>query len=86
MQLHGYTSAITALVTFIAILAYHIFQQLRHTKLWKKVPKPKFKKCNNQQTENNLNNTINDTTRFVNFDQLREPWLEDLPQPTHTSY
>ena len=82
----GYTSAITALVTFIAILAYHIFQQLRHTKLWKKVPKPKFKKCNNQQTENNLNNTINDITRFVNFDQLREPWLEDLPQPTHTSY
>ena len=35
----GYTSVSIALATFIGILAYHIFQQLRHTKLWKKVPK-----------------------------------------------
>ena len=35
----GYTSVSIALVTFIGILTYHIFQQLRHTKLWKKVPK-----------------------------------------------
>ena len=34
----GRTSVSIALVTFIGILAYHIFQQLRHTKLWKKVP------------------------------------------------
>ena len=33
----GYTSVSIALVTFIDILAYHIFQQLMHTKLWKKV-------------------------------------------------
>ena len=79
----GYTSAIIALTTFIAIIAYHIFQQLRHTKLWMKVTKPKFKKRNTKQTVNNLNS---DTTGFVNIDQLREPWLEDLSQPTHTSY
>ena len=43
-----YTSVSIALVTFIAILAYHIFQQLRHTKLWKKMPKLnlEFKKLN----------------------------------------
>ena len=32
-----YTSVSIALVTFIGILAYHIFQQVRHTELWKKV-------------------------------------------------
>ena len=35
----GYTSVSIALITSIGILAYHIFQQLRHTKLWKKVSK-----------------------------------------------
>ena len=35
----GYTSVSIALATFIGILTYHIFQQLRHTKLWKKMPK-----------------------------------------------
>ena len=33
----GYTSVSIALVTFVSILAYHIFQQLRHTKLWEEV-------------------------------------------------
>ena len=42
----GYISASIAFVTFIGILAFHIFQQLRHTKLWKKVPKLNLKfKC-----------------------------------------
>ena len=83
----GYTSAAIAFVTSITILAYHIFQQLRHTKLWKKVPKlnlelntPKPK-----QAVNNLNNPTNDHTESANLDQLREPWLEDLLQPTHSS-
>ena len=42
----GYTSFTIAFVTFIGILAYHIFQQLRQTTLWKKMPKPslEFKK------------------------------------------
>ena len=39
----GYTSVSIALATFIGILAYRIFQQLRHTKLWKKL---RFKKLN----------------------------------------
>ena len=83
----GNTSASIAFVTSITILAYHIFQKLRHTKLWKKVPElnlelntPKPK-----QAVNNLNNPINDHTESANLDQLREPWLEDLLEPTHSS-
>ena len=58
----GYISVTIALATFISILAHHIFQQLRHTKLWKKVPKLnlELKKLNNKlktkQTEDNPNN------------------------------
>ena len=65
----GYTSVSIALATFIGILAYHIFQQLKHTKLWKKVPKLnlKFKKLNTKQTVNNLNNPTNIPTEFVNL-------------------
>ena len=82
----GYTSVIIAFATFIGILAYQIFQQLRHTKLWKKVPKLNLefkKKLNNKQA---VNNPINYPTESVNLDQLREPWLEDLLQPTHSSF
>ena len=85
----GYTSVTIALATFIGILCYHIFQQLRHTKLWKKVPKLNLelkKKLNTKQTGNNLNNPINDPTESVSLNQLREPWLEDLLQPTHSSF
>ena len=55
----GYTSVSIALITFISILAYHIFQQLRQTKLWKKVPKLKlkFNKLNIKQAVNNLDRT-----------------------------
>ena len=83
----GYMSVTIAFVTFIGILVYHIFQQLRHTKLWKKMPKLNLKlnKVKNKQAVNNLNNPINDPTESVNLDQLREPWLEDLLQPTHSS-
>ena len=35
----GYTSVSIAAITFIGILAYHIFQQVRHAKLWKKASK-----------------------------------------------
>ena len=79
----GYTSVIIALMKFIGILAYHIFQQLKHTELWKKVPKLnlEFKNAN----DNNLNNPANDPTESVNLDQLCEPWLEELLQPTHSS-
>ena len=83
----GCTSVSITLGTFIGILFYRIFQQLRHTKLWKKVPKlnMKFNKLNTKQVVNNLNNSINDPAESVNLDQLREPWLEDLLQPTHSS-
>ena len=86
----GYTSINIALATFIGILAYHIFQQLRHTKLWKKVPKLEFKKLNNKlktkQTKDNLNNPIDDRTESVHFNQLREPLLDDPTQPTHSAF
>ena len=80
----GYTSVSITLGTLIVILFYHIFQQLRQTKLWKKVPKLnlKFNKLNTKQVENK---PINDPAESVNLDQLREPWLEDLLQPTHSS-
>ena len=80
-----YTSVIIALITFIGILTYHIFQQVRHTKLWKKVPKLNLK-LNKLKTKQAVNNPINDPTESVNLDQLREPWLEDLLQPTHSSF
>ena len=77
-----YTSVSIALATFILILAYHILQRLRQTKLWKKVPKVnlKFKKLNTKQK---ADNHMNDQS--VEMNQLREPWLEDLLQPTHSS-
>ena len=84
----GYTSVSMALVIFTGILTYHILQQLKHTKLWKRMPKVnfKFKKLNNREAVDNLNNPINDPTGSVNLNQLREPWLEDLLQPTHSSF
>ena len=83
----GYTSFTIALVTFIGILAYHIFQQLRQTTLWKKMPKLslEFKKLKLNKEEINTDNPINNLTDSVNLDQLREPWLEDLLQPIHSS-
>ena len=66
-----------ALITFIAILAYHVFQQLRHNKLWKKVPKfnLEFRKLNNKEGVENL---MNDLTESVNLDQLHELLLDDI--------
>ena len=78
-----YTSVSIALLTFIGILASHIFQQVRHTKLWKKMPKLNlmFKKLNMKEAEEN---PINNLIKVADFDQLREPWLEDLLPPTHS--
>ena len=85
----GYTSVSVAAVTFIGILVYHIFQQLRHTKLWKKASKLNFefknlsKKLNTKQEEYSQN-FVEDTTESGRFDRLRESLLDDLPQPTHS--
>ena len=69
------TSVFIAFVTFIAILAYHIFQQLKHTKLWKKAPKL------------NLKFNRPDITQVVNnpFSRLRESLLEELSQTNYGS-
>ena len=80
-----YISVSIAFVTFIGILAYHIFQQLRHTKLWKTVPKLnlKFNKLSIKQV----------TTVFSSLDHLyggnsnpdnREHSLEFTPKNTVT--
>ena len=81
----GYTSVSIALVTFIGILTYHIFLQVRHTKLWKKVPKLnlKFNKPNIKQAVNDLINhpeipceaTPNTTVTHTEIDmrELRSP-------------
>ena len=73
----------------------HIFQQLRHTKLWK-VPKLNMKlrfkklntklnkKLNTKQAEESIDKLTNDSTESRRFDQLHEPLLDDLPQPTHS--
>ena len=93
----GYTSVSIALATLIGILAYHIFQQLRDTKLWKKMPKLNVKlrlkklnkklnkKLSTKQTEDiSLNDPTNNLTESGEFNQLREPLLDDLPQPTYS--
>ena len=72
----GYTSVTIALVTFIAILAYHIFQQIRRTKLWKKMPK--LNELKTKQAVKEMNTPLNDLSESGRFDELREPWLEDL--------
>ena len=81
----GYTSVSIALATFIGILAYHIFQQLRSTKLWKKVPKLnlKFNRVNIPQT---VNEPADSLTVEAGFSQLREPLLEDLSPPNYGAF
>lgn len=76
-------------MTFTGILGYHISQQLRHTKVSKKVPKLNvdlLKKTNTKEVVNELNNRIEDPTGSANLDQLRESLLEDLLQPIHSSF
>ena len=71
----GYTSVSIALITFVGILVYHIFQQLRSTKLWKKVPELNytFNRPNRKPADNLAVKTESS--------RLRESLLEDLSQP-----
>ena len=80
----GYISVSIALTTFILILAYHIFPQLRCNKLWKKVPKLNLEP-KKLKTKQKVHNPNSDPTESVNLDQLHEPWLEELLQHTHSS-
>ena len=71
----GYTSVTVALVTFNGIIVYHFLQQLTQTKLWKKLPK---------LTQNKQNTNVEKSTNSQrDFDQLREPLLDEKPQSSH---
>ena len=65
----GYTSAFIALKTFVGILLYQIIQQLRHTKLWKRMPilNFKFRKLNSKIIKAIRLATPRNLTNFVNL-------------------
>ena len=77
----GHTSVTIALVTFIGILIYHIFQQVRDTKLWKKIPK-----LNRELNENCAPVVAKPAVVVEDFSQFREPLLEDPPGPNYGAF
>ena len=79
----GYTSVSIALATFVSILTYHIFQQLRHTKLWEKIPKLKL--FNFNQAVNDLQNPANNPMEDEDYNQFRESLLDDQPRPNYSA-
>ena len=79
------TSVSIALATFIGILAYQTFQQLRSTKLWKKVPKLNLK-FNRQNVKQAVKEPADNLAVETDFSRLREPLLEDLPQPNYGAF
>ena len=78
----GNTSVSIAIATFIGILTYHILQQLRHINMWKKVPKLNLE----FNRPNIVNNPVNNPMEDADFDQLREPLLEDQPQAQYGAF
>ena len=81
----GYTSVSIALAKFIVILTYHIFQQLRYTKLWKKVPKLNLK-FNRPNIVEVANEPADNLAAEADFSRLRESLLEDLPPPNYGAF
>ena len=78
----GYTSVTIALVTFIGILVYHIFLQVRDTKLWKRIPK-----LNRELNEDHaVANPVCIPEVVEDPSQLREPLLEDPPKPNYGAF
>ena len=84
----GYTSVSIAFTTFIIILAYCIFQQLKNTNLnfYKfcikhAENKPADNQAENKPADNQAENkpTDNPLVQVADFSQLREPLLEDTP-------
>ena len=74
----GYTSVSIAFVTFIGIFAYHICQQLRHTKLCRNIQL----KLGSLNTVIHCNDPVNNPVDIprvedAHFDHLREPLLEN---------
>ena len=80
-----YTSVSITLVTFISILACHIFQQLRQTQLWKKIAKL-ILKFNRQNIKNAVNVPVVHPAEAANFDQFREPLLEEQPKLNYGAF
>ena len=80
----GYTSVSIALATFIGILSYHTFQKLRSTKLWK-MPELNLK-SNRQNVKQAANKPADNLEVETDFSRLREPLLEDLPQPNYGAF
>ena len=83
----GYTSVTIAFITFIVILAYHIFQQVKHTKLCKKL-KLTDKKMSFQQDANNDRTSVAvaNSPEVEGFTRLREPLLEDEPEHNYHTF
>ena len=79
----GYISVSIALATFVSILTYHIFLQVRHTKLWEKVPKLKLYNFN--RAVNDLRNPANNPMEAEDYNQLRESLLDDQPQLNYSA-
>ena len=79
----GYTSVSIALATFVSILTYHIFLQVRHTKLWEKVPKLKLYNFN--RAVNDLRNPANNPMEDEDYNQLRESLLDDQPRLNYSA-
>ena len=81
----GYTSVSIALVTFIDILVYHSFHQVRNIKLWKKMPKlnPEFNRLNIVEV---ANEPADNLAAEEDFSRLRESLLEDLSQPSYGAF
>ena len=82
----GNTSVSIAFATFIGILIYHILQQLRHMKMWKKVPKLNLEFNRPNIVNNPVNSPVNNPMEDADFDQLREPLLEDQPQAQYGAF
>ena len=81
-----YTSVSIALITFLGILTYHIFQQVKNTKLCKKVPNLTLTGEHFNDTKD-VNESESPTDRSIvtvtEVAELREPLLEDETQPDH---
>ena len=75
----GYTSVFIAFVTFTGIIAYHILQQLKFTKLGRKI----YNLNRKLNAKKSVNNRTYDTTEL---DHFREPLLHDLPQLNRSEF
>ena len=76
----GYTLVSIAFITFIGILAYHIFQQV--WSMLKKAPELNLE-FNRPNIVQAVNEPADNLAAEADFSRLREPLLEDLSQPNY---